>query len=89
MPPQGLRQSRELETLTPQERLDALAEVFAEGIACLAETGQLRDFAAGYGTLGESGDLALTSGGNEGTPSCDARGAEDGRKKIGGGCGGG
>lgn len=86
---QGERGNRDTEVLTSEERLDALAEIFADGIVFLAETGQLRDFAVGQGTDGESGDSALTSGGNEGTPSCDARGREDGRKTIGGGCGGG
>lgn len=89
MTPQGERGNRNRVDLTPEERLDALAEIFADGIVFLAETGQLRDFAGGHGTDGELGVLALTSGRNEGTPSCDARGMGDGRKTLGGGRGGG
>ena len=66
------------DNLTPEERMDALAQVLAEGIIYLADKGQLEDFAAGKDTDGESGDMALTSGGNEGTPSCGAWGADDG-----------
>ncbi len=89
MAPQRERGNRDTEVLTPEERLDALAEIFADGIIFLAETGQLRDFAGGHGTDGESGDLALTSGGNEGTSSCGARGTKDGGEAKRGGCGGG
>ena len=63
--------------MTPEERLDALAQVLAEGIIYLADRGQLEDFAAGKDTDGESGGRALTSGGNEGIRSCGARGATD------------
>lgn len=33
--------SEELNAMTPDERLDALAEVLAEGLLCLAESGML------------------------------------------------
>ena len=75
--------------MSPEERLDALAQVLAEGIIYLADKGQLEDFAAGKDTDGESGDMALTSGGNEGTPSCGARGAADDGKTNRGEHGGG
>lgn len=89
MAPQRERGNRNREDLTPAERLDALAEIFADGVISLAETGQLMDLAVGHGTDGESGDMALTSGGNEGTSSCGARGTKDGGEAKRGGCGGG
>ena len=47
---------------SPQERLDALADLFAEGLVALAESEQLglESF------VGESVRKALISGGNEG-----------------------
>ena len=75
--------------MTPEERLDALVQVLAEGIIYLGDRGQLERFAAGKDTDGESGDMALTSEGNEGTPSCGARGAADDGKTNRGEHGGG
>lgn len=46
----------------PQERLDALADLFAEGLVAWAESGEL-----GLDSfVGESGRKALISSGNEG-----------------------
>lgn len=66
--------------MTPEERLDALAEVLAEGIICLGDKGQLERFAAGEDDVVESGECALTSGANDAIRSCGARGAADERE---------
>lgn len=64
--------------MTPEERLDALAEVLAEGIICLADKGQLERFAAGEDDGVESGACALTSRANDAIRSCGARAASNG-----------
>lgn len=64
--------------MTPEERLDALVEVLAEGIMCLGDKGQLERFAAGEDDGAESGECALTSGANDAIRSCGARAASNG-----------
>lgn len=61
--------------MSPEERLDALVQVLAEGIIYLGDKGQLERFAAGEDDGDESGEPALTSGGNEAIRSCGERGA--------------
>lgn len=70
--------------LSPEERLDALVEVLAEGIIFLADKGELKRLAAGEFDRDESGDGALTSGENEGIRSCAASGADGGGEADGG-----
>lgn len=72
------------DNLSPEERLDALVELLAEGIMCLADRGELRRLAAGEEIGGEAGDRALTSGRSEGIRSCAGNGAEGGGQAGGG-----
>ncbi|MBI4376143.1 MAG: hypothetical protein HY549_06795 [Elusimicrobia bacterium] len=66
--------------MTPEERLDALAEVLAEGVLYLAENGLLdgKSQAMSDEANQNPGKLALTSGRTEGTPSFDGAGKADG-----------